>query len=286
LSRLALGTAQFGLDYGISNKLGKIPRNRAFEILDFAAAHGIDMLDTAAAYGDSETVLGEYTLEHRSGFEVVSKLPAGGGNGGALEGSLAKLKRGSLYGYLIHDFGSFLAKPEIWADLLRKKDRGLVRKIGFSLYHPRDIGVLDDKRIVPDLLQFPYSLFDQRFEALLGPIKARGIEIHIRSVFLQGLVFKKPEELKGRFAILRPKSIALHALARRTGVPVSALALGFVLSDPRIDKVIIGVESLDNLKENLDGLGHAAAVRSVYQELKALREDDENIILPFLWESA
>jgi aryl-alcohol dehydrogenase-like predicted oxidoreductase len=283
VSRLALGTAQFGLDYGINNKNGKIPKPQAFEILEFAARGNIDTIDTAAAYGDSEIVLGEYVHERGAPFKIVSKLPAGAVDGGAFEGSRSRLGGGPLYGYLIHDFPSFLAKPGIWTDLLRFKDHGLVRKIGFSLYYPRDLDVLKSRGIVPDLLQVPYSLFDQRFAAWLDPIKDQGTEIHVRSVFLQGLIFKKPEEIGGRFLNLRPKLAALQDLAKRTALPVSALGLNFALSDPRIDKVIIGVDSLDNLQENIDDMKHSAAVRTVSGELEALREDDENIILPFLW---
>jgi aryl-alcohol dehydrogenase-like predicted oxidoreductase len=283
LSKLVLGTAQFGFDYGIHNKLGKIPRKAAFEIIDFAAAHGVDMLDTAPAYGDSESVLGDYIGTRSSAFKVISKLPAGVEDGKALEESLKKLHIGSLYGYLVHDFDSFVHKPAIWTNLVQFKERGIVRKIGFSLYFPRDLETLEKRGVVPDLVQVPYSLFDQRFAASFPTIKAKGIEIHVRSVFLQGLVFQKGEELADRFLKIKPKLAALKELSRRSGVSISGLCLNFALLNPHVDRAVIGVDSLDNLKENLENIHKIAVIQAIYNELEDLREEDDNIILPFLW---
>jgi aryl-alcohol dehydrogenase-like predicted oxidoreductase len=283
LSRLALGTAQFGLDYGINNPSGRIPREAVFKILDFALEHGIDMLDTAPAYGESENVLGEYIGAHSSEFKIVSKLPTGAADRKPFEESIKRLRGRSLYGYLIHDFKSFLKRPEIWNDLLHLKKQGLIRKIGFSLYDPRELNVLQERGISPDLIQIPYSLFDQRFAPFLPGIKAKSIEIHVRSVFLQGLVFKRPDELIGRFQKIKTKANLLQALSGKAGVSISALCLDFVLLNPFVDRAVIGVDSLDNLKENVDNLELISTVKRVHPELMGLREDDENIILPFLW---
>lgn len=284
MAKIALGTAQFGLDYGINNPRGKVPETEVFEILDYASAQGLDMLDTAAAYGDSESILGSY-LARGSRFDVVSKLPAGAPDGTPFETSLKKLGVATLYAYLVHDFASFLLQPRIWPDLVRFKERGLIRKIGFSLYYPEQAAALEKTGIIPDLVQVPYSVFDRRFADHFAAMKERGIEIHVRSVFLQGLVFKRPDELRGPFEKLRAKAEALRRIADAAHVSISALCLDFALLEPFVDRVVIGVDSLENLRENLENLSHIGAVRAVRPELESLREEDERILLPYLWPS-
>lgn len=285
MNKIALGTAQFGLDYGINNKRGRILKPEAFEILEYAASRGIDVLDTAPAYGNSEAVLGEYLGSRPGEFKVVSKLPAGAENVRALEESLGRLKIGALYGYLVHDFGSFRERPRLWNDLVRSRKKGQVCKIGFSLYYPQDYDVLREMRVCPDLVQVPYNIFDQRFAAVFPEIKGDGVEIHVRSAFLQGLLLKTAEELDGRFAEIRPKATRLHKLAASAGVSVSTLCLSFVLWNQSIDRVVIGVDNLDNLRQNLKDASRAEDFRHLVADLEKFRENEERIILPFLWKS-
>jgi aryl-alcohol dehydrogenase-like predicted oxidoreductase len=285
LNKIALGTAQFGLDYGVNNKQGRIPKREAFEILEFAASRGVKILDTAPAYGVSETVLGEFLGGRPNEFDVVSKLPAGAENVLALKESLKRLKIDALYGYLVHDFGSFRERPRLWNDLIRCRESGQVRKIGFSLYYPRDFDVLREMRIRPDLVQVPYNIFDQRFAVVFSALKEEGVEIHVRSTFLQGLLLKTADELDDRFIEVRPKVARLQALAADAGVPVSTLCLSFVLGNPSIDQVVVGVDNLDNLRQNLESAVRAENFRRLVPELEKFGENEERIILPFLWKS-
>lgn len=285
MNKIALGTAQFGLDYGIHNKQGRIPKREAFEILEYAASRGIEILDTAPTYGVSETVLGEFLGGRPGEFNVVSKLPAGAKNVQALKESLERLRTDVLYGYLVHDFGSFLEYPSVWNDLIQCRESGQVRKIGFSLYYPRDFDVLREMQICPDLIQVPYNIFDQRFAVVFPALKEDGVEIHVRSTFLQGLLLKTAHELDEQFVEIRPKLARLQALAAGAGVSVSTLCLSFVLGNPSIDQVVVGVDNLDNLRQNLDDAARAEDFRPLGPELEKLRENEEGIILPFLWKS-
>ena len=112
-SKIALGTVQFGTDYGVSNREGQTDAREVERILDTALEFGIDLIDTASAYGNAEQVLGRYDL---SSFKVVSKFmppPEGAAIAGQLGTTLSNLRVDSLYGYLAH-------RPD---DLLENEER-------------------------------------------------------------------------------------------------------------------------------------------------------------------
>jgi aryl-alcohol dehydrogenase-like predicted oxidoreductase len=165
---------------------------------------------------------------------------------------------------------------------LRLKHTGKVEKIGFSLYYPEEYYKIKNLEI--DILQIPYSIFDQRFCKTFEELKEKKIEIHARSVFLQGLVFKKPEELEGRFSKLKDKLSYINSLSKELGIPLNAIFLNFVLENENVDKVVIGVDRLENLKENIDSLSFQNIVKQLHQRLVELKETDEDIILPIRWQ--
>lgn len=283
-----MGTVQFGMDYGINNPRGKVPAGEAHEILMYALENGIDTLDSAHAYGDSERVIGEFIKLKKPQIKLISKLSSSSGDRieDIVEESLQKLHLKSLYGYLIHDFNFFVKDPAIWDVLRHLKHAGKVEKIGFSLYFPKDLQYLWEHNIQTDLVQVPYSIFDQRFSPMFAPLKERGAEIHIRSVFLQGLVFKNIDELDGKFSKMREKLLLLRSLSEQIGVPVSGLCINFAALNQYVDKIIIGVDSLDNLKENIGMGNYQDKVSKIYSKLSSLSEDDEDIIIPSNWDNA
>jgi aryl-alcohol dehydrogenase-like predicted oxidoreductase len=284
-SRFALGTAQFGMDYGINNQRGKIPLEEASKILEYAVSHGVDTVDSAYSYGDSEKVIGEFIKSEGSAFNIISKL---GGNKDldiekTVDESLRRLNLDNIYGYLIHDFKFFMANPSIWDDLCHLKDKGKIKKIGFSVYFPQEIQTLWQKGIQMDLVQVPFSIFDQRFLSMFPLLREKRTEIHTRSIFLQGLVFKNVNDLKDRFLGIKEKLLVLSSLAEQIKVPLAGLCINFALLNQYIDKIILGVDSLDNLKENLNMVVFQEKVRSINSQLFGLAENNEDIILPFNW---
>lgn len=283
--KLALGTVQFGLDYGINNTMGKIPEQEVFEILRFAIEHRIDMLDTAYEYGDSEKVIGKFIRSNNADYKVVSKLSSRklGEAEKSFYESLDNLGLDRIYGYLIHDVKSFVEKPGIWGCVTELREQGKVEKIGFSLYYPREVEYLLEKGIHLDIIQIPFSIFDQRFSDILPSIKAEKIEVHARSVFLQGLGFKNPDELKGDFVKIRDKLLLLRALSKETNIPLSAMFVNFTVLNDFIDKVVIGVDGIEHLKENIETLRYQDKVKNIYAKLMSLRENNENITLPVNW---
>lgn len=278
--RLALGTAQFGQDYGIDNPRGRVPFDEVCDVLRAAHAAGVRLLDTAAAYGDSETQIGKAMRETGLAFDVVTKLPAGASDAAkAFERSLERLGLQHVYGYLFHDYATYNENAALIDDMVALRRAGRVERIGVSLYHPAEAEQIIDADAPCDLVQVPYSVFDQRFERVLPALKARGIEVHARSVFLQGLAFMSPDELP---AALHPAGASLTALRALGDVSVSCL--GYVAANPCIDRMVIGVRGVDDLQRNLAALSAALGVACPpIAALRALRIDDERVLLPYLW---
>ncbi|MBI5625571.1 MAG: aldo/keto reductase [Elusimicrobia bacterium] len=282
--RLALGTVQFGLSYGISNRRGRIPEPEAAAILSRAVESGVDTLDTAHGYGESEAVLGRSGMAGR--FRVVTKLPACAGSeaGALLEESLSRLGLARVHGCLIHDFDSFRADPGLWDFLAGAVRRGKVGRPGFSLYEPAQLSEVLAAGLGPGILQVPYNLFDRRFEPAFADLKARGWEIHVRSVFLQGLFFMEPSALSGNLSKAVPKLESLRRLSAESGLSVASLALGFAARNAHVDRIVVGLESRANLDENLEALSRGcAASEGLGARLAELRVEDEDVLLPTRW---
>ncbi|MEX0771174.1 MAG: aldo/keto reductase [Balneolaceae bacterium] len=274
--KLGLGTVQFGTPYGISNRSGQTPPEEVSRILDFAVRSKIKVLDTASAYGNAEDVLGRYDLK---GFRIVSKfMPPGQGEPleNQLMESLEHLKSDSLAGYLAHRPMALLKEPAQWEELLEIREKGLAEKIGYSLNEPAELEKLMNAGFKPDLIQVPFNYLDRRFADYFRELKEMGCEIHTRSAFLQGLFFIKPEELNGFFADAKP---ILQTLQKEIDTLPGSL-LRFVLEQPEIDKVIIGVENTRQLRENLNALDRVPA-GNVLPELKIKVPD--RILMPSKW---
>lgn len=285
MQKLALGTAQFGMDYGINNARGKVPANEVLAILNEARKAGVDTLDTAAGYGESEKVLGEYLKQNSSAFKIISKLSnadiaAAKQN---LAVSLDNLGQSSLYGYLIHNFDFYRENPQVWDLLEQAKSQGTVKKIGFSLYYPVELDNIFSQDLAVDLVQLPYNVLDQRFYRYFPELKKRKIEIHIRSVFLQGLLFKKPEELSIHFQKIVGKIKILRDLAVQYRSTITEICLNFVYREELVDKVVVGVDNLANLQEILQAVQPGKIIAPLAGSLKELAEEDEDLIVPMNW---
>lgn len=284
-NKIALGTAQFGMDYGINNKRGKIPKNEVFEILNEATRSGIDTLDTAFVYGNSEVVIGEFIRERKIEFKIVSKLPKCDIHEAkkVFASSLDQLGIEAFYGYLFHSFQHYREHPEIWNIMEQLKSKGKIEKIGFSLYYLHELDYLLQNKISMDIIQVPFSIFDQRFASYFQELKTKGVEIHVRSVFVQGLVFQNHVELDSYFAKIKEKLVNLNSLSTKHEIPIVALCLNYAVLNRFVDKIVVGVDSILNLKEIVSSLDYLADVKSIITELSSLKEDDENMILPLNW---
>jgi aryl-alcohol dehydrogenase-like predicted oxidoreductase len=286
-NKVALGTVQFGLDYGISNNRGKVSSSEVADILKGARQGGIDLLDTAGAYGDAEKVLGLNLGNSRRDFKIVSKIPPGATTPEdvtlAVQASLSDLGVDRLYGVLVHDIAAFMKDAQNWQALLSLQVAGTVEKVGVSAYYPQDLQELISRGLAPQLVQLPYNVFDRRFDSLLPTLQDMNIEVHTRSIFLQGLFFVEADRLDPHFKPVKAKIHRLQSMAKSTGIPLSSILLSFGLSDSRIDRVVVGVDSLANLQENLAAFDHLKRCDGLTDELRQFEEKDEDILLPFKW---
>lgn len=258
-NRLALGTVQFGLPYGVANKYGRVSREEAARILDDAWSAGLDTIDTAIEYGDSEQRLGEFGIGR---WHVVSKLPpmpesctnVAGWVEESVTGSLSRLKIKKLRGLLLHRSQELLGAPgqTLYAALDALKTQGLVDKIGVSIYDPQELDPLWP-HFRFDLVQAPFNILDRRLVTTgwLTRLKQAGAEVHVRSVFLQGLLFMHSASRPSYFQRWQPLWGQWHQwLADKKLMPLQA-CLCFVLAHPEIDRVIVGVDSLKHLQDIL-----------------------------------
>ncbi|GAB3634608.1 aldo/keto reductase [Hymenobacter arcticus] len=282
--RLALGTAQFGLAYGLNNQAGQPASTAVTAILATAQAASLTLLDTASAYGNSEARLGELAGENPV-FELITKVPAGPAAAVTqhLTESLARLRRTRLYGVMFHAFGPLRAEPVAWQALQAARAAGQVARIGVSLYHPHEAEWLLTQGWDVDLVQVPYNVLDQRFADVLPHLAARGVEVHVRSAFLQGLLLREPAALPAFFQPLAPKLTRLRALAAEAEVPLPAALLLFAAGAPGVARAVIGVDSVANLHENLAAAAYLAAAEDLRPALLELAEPTDTFILPYAW---
>jgi aryl-alcohol dehydrogenase-like predicted oxidoreductase len=182
-----------------------------------------------------------------------------------------------LYGYLIHGPEYLFEVPNAWEELLIAKEKGLVQKIGFSLYKPELLFKLIEAGMHPDLIQVQYNVLDRRFEPFFVELKQRGIEIHTRSAFIQGLFFldNLPEYLKPLQRILSD----IHLMYPEERVRAAAL-LSFCIGNEGIDKVVIGLNRKEELELNLSDF---ITPESNKLFNLVVPEIDEEIFLPYNW---
>lgn len=278
--KLALGTVQFGLDYGVSNKNGKVSTEEISAILDYAKQQEIDTLDTASLYGTSEEVLGQFDLEE---FNVVTKsvkidesLDRQENFERFKEGFYASQKKLGyiqLHGLMFHDADDLLSSQglALWDLFEDFKKKEYVRKIGISVYTPEQLEKIINTVYI-DIVQLPLNIFDQRFLPFLPELKKKNIEVHTRSTFLQGLLFMDTFALNPYF---EPIKYILEKLPQdRLGC-----ALSFVKNIGEIDKIVVGVTSKNELQE----------ICSQYNkkmekiDFSQFRISDEKFILPQNW---
>jgi aryl-alcohol dehydrogenase-like predicted oxidoreductase len=288
LSKLGVGTAQFGLDYGVSNRRGRMPEPEAVAVVQVAASAGVGVLDTAVQYGEAEAVLGR-VLPHPHPFRLVTKTAR------VVEGvdrveaharaSLQRMGVSRAEALLVHSASDLLGPegPALWTMLRRLRDEGLYAKIGISAYAAEDpLGLA--RRFKPDLMQLPASVLDQRLiqDGVLGEIAAAGVEIHLRSIFLQGLLFLPRDGLPERLSAAGPRLSRIRRTIAEAGADPLQAALSFALARPEASAVVVGVTSAAELR----AIVAAAAAPAPDLDWGSLSLDHSLALDPHLWAAA
>jgi aryl-alcohol dehydrogenase-like predicted oxidoreductase len=286
MSRLALGTAQFGLNYGIANEGGQVGPEMVAAILARAAAANVDTLDTAIAYGNSEVVLGAAGVD---AWHVITKLPGlsvdvgdlGPWVIGRVRESAERLRVPRIEAVLLHRPADLLGDrgAEYREALTELKRIGLARAVGVSIYDPAECEAL--WRVwKPDIVQAPCNVLDRRLQTSrwLDRFASEGVRLHVRSVFLQGLLLMGPGRRPAWFDRWRPLLDRWFAWSAASGLSPLAASVAFVNSLPHVERYVVGVETVTQLEEILS----ADKQRPVHVP-EDLSSDDPELLNPSRW---
>jgi len=277
--KLALGTVQFGLDYGVTNHDGQVAIDEVKNIFDYAKGKGIDTLDTASGYGNSEQVLGEVgvndykvvtkTTSLKNGVDEVIK---------SFHQSLNNLNIEQVDGLLIHDINEVKGKEfnGLFKQLNELKRQGLVNKIGFSTYTPEQVYFLLENFDF-DLIQVPFNVFDNRLiqGGQLKELKSKSIEVHARSVFLQGVLLGF-NSLSNYFSTWQGQFEEYQEIVEKSELSLLEYALKFALNTQEIDKVLVGINNEQQLREIIQSAQKQGSA-------SAYPIDDMTLLNPSLW---
>lgn len=283
---LALGTAQLGLSYGVANTSGQVNEADAESILVQARAAGICMLDTAIAYGESEKRLGSFGV---SSWKIITKLPEvplgcddiARWVAESLEDSLSRMRVKEVYGVLLHSPMQLLGPSgkQVYQALVALKEQGKAKKIGISIYSPEELDALWPE-FQFDLVQAPFNVIDRRLatSGWLERLNEAHVEVHVRSVFLQGLLLMPASDLPEYFDRWASLWDAWSKWLNEYSLCPIRVCLGFVLSHPEISRIVIGVDNLEQLNEITGSLS-----RIDVEPLDEFSCEDLDLISPARW---
>mgnify|MGYP006183149635 FL=1 len=287
MNRIVLGGAQLGLPYGILNGGETLSREEVARILDTAVDHGIDSIDTAIAYGQSESIIGE-TSQNR--FKIISKLPplpvdisnVSEWVHSQVQGSLSRLKCTSLDALLLHRPQDLTGAQgaELYAAIGSLIAEKMIHRFGVSIYSPEDLeGIIGTFDI--HVVQAPLNVFDRRILGVTDQLSALNIEVHARSVFLQGVLIASPKDRPQRFEPWSEHFALFDEWVHSSGVSAMACCLSFALQQPGIAKLVIGTTSAESLDEIM-----ASIPNSVLEVPTHLQSSVEQLIDPRFWNAA
>ena len=289
MTKLVLGSVQFGIDYGISNQKGKTKFSEVNKILGLAKDEKVKLIDTAVAYGDSEEVLGKTGINN---FNFISKLPKIPKNCKDVdywvqynvESSLIKLRVQNLYGLLIHHtkdlYGTFGKK--LVNSIQKIRSNGLVKKIGISVY---DISEIEKalKIFKLDIVQAPLNIIDRRLEisGFLSKLNNLKVEVHTRSTFLQGLLLLPREKIPVKFNRWSNLWDSWFLELREKNLNPVEVCLSYPMSLPEVNHIVVGVNNLNHFKK----LIKISKSKILNSDLSFMISNDNKLINPSNWNS-
>lgn len=286
MNRIALGTAQFGLSYGVSNTHGQSSLDEIEKILNVAHISGVDTLDTAVVYGNSESNLGAVGV---ADWKVVTKLPGLPDGATSIEkwvremvvGSLRRLRLDRLHGLLVHRPEDLCGpgSEQLVRVLKELKSEGLIRKIGLSVYNPQELLHISES-FVPDIVQMPFNIIDRRLihGGLLQELKKKEVEVHVRSIFLQGLLLMDRGSRPSYFNRWEDVWKAWDSWIYDAKADPLSVCINFVFAQSEIDRVVIGIESVAQLRQVLEAVNRQSCIWP-----QDLNSEDLDLIHPTRW---
>jgi aryl-alcohol dehydrogenase-like predicted oxidoreductase len=293
--QIALGTAQFGLDYGITNRSGQVCPSESQALLKAAWDGGIRVLDTAPAYGNCESLLGAsiQAASDRAWRIVTKTLPLKTSRlassdlsrvDRSFSDSLARLKVDAVDTLLVHHAPDLLnpGGDRLWEWMISRKQLGHCQHLGISIYSREEaLSVLD--RFDIDVVQLPASLADQRLlrDGTVARLHQAGVAVHVRSLFLQGVLLSDPAFIAEHFPAQSRWATSLWAEYKRQGITPLQACIGFFRAQPEFSFAVIGVTCESELTALL-----AAWDKAPRQDWSHWAADSPTFTDPRQWRSA
>ena len=282
-NKIILGTAQFGMKYGVANKVGKIKSNEIIKILDFLKRKNFFSLDTASSYNSSEKEIGNFYKKRMIKFKIITKYSYSN------KYSITRQYENSVknLGYLpntilAHSYKDYISK-NFHKEIKNLKKKYPIKKVGVSLYNENELRkVLRFKK--PDVVQVPVNILDKRFlkNKIVKILKKKSIKVLARSIFLQGLFFKKKTFIFRKFKNVKSTFKILENICKKESLTLSELSLIWTFKRRELDNIILGVDSLNQLKSNLNTLKKKISKGSL-KEINLINLNNNIIIKPYLW---
>ena len=303
ISRFGIGTVQFGIDYGINNKSGKVPYTDVVRIFEKAIESGVNFVDTSRLYGSSETVIGKAIeeIDASDRFVICTKLDISANYNeksdreilkevsDSLEKSLESLKVSEIPIYLLHiPKHRTFRNGIIWEHLKEKRDEGYIGHLGVSVSN----GVEEAKGCLKDsdveAIQIPFNIFDQRWLAsgILDNANKRGCAVFTRSAYLQGLIIMDDKSVPAELSEVLKYKRLLRKIAEETSLDIKELALRYVFSIKGITSTVIGLDSYEQFIENISIYKKGKLDRDLLTRInEAFHDIPEDIVNPVFWKS-
>ena len=294
--KLCLGTVQFGIDYGLRGR-PKPSLDASVEMLDYAVRNGVDAIDTSALYGNAEAVVGEFLRRNqmlRGNLSVVSKFGISGFDGLSSQEleqrvldvageSLVRLGSNHLDAYICH-VPSAVRDDRVMQALGALRRSGLASHVGFSVYETEEAEIAINSGVV-DFLQIPFSVLDQRMatQGILELAARRGVELHSRSAYVQGLALMDPEFVPEHLAEIRPSIARLAELCRSANVPRQVLALAVVRGFTQISHLVFGVHDMNQLVDTITSFSCDVPGDVVQAAQRLFSDIKPELVMPNKW---
>ena len=284
--RLTLGSAQFGGNYGIANTNGKVKVSEVYNIFNYAYEKGIDTIETAIAYGNSEQVIGQYLGNHSNEkWSVITKIK---GLSEHLHDQINQSidRIGKIPDAVLAHSASDYLVPTFCKALHQLKKTQKINQVGVSIYSMDDISLIEESSFKPDIIQLPLNILDTRLYryGFLKKLHDQGVEIHARSVFLQGLFYLPERELLTRFKDAMPYMNKLRSIASEAELTLPELSLLWLVSLKEISKVVIGFDNTDQLKMHLKTVKKNPD-STIFKKALSVHYENDIILNPSLWPS-
>ena len=286
-NKLILGTVQFGLNYGVNNFKGKPKKKDVFNILKFAYDSGVKFLDTAQVYGNAHQLIGDFHQNYSNlKFKIITKLP------NEIKHNIIKrnildyldlMRIDTLEVIMFHSYDSFRSNYSSLKLLNELKSGGLINNIGVSVYTNTQLESLLNEDLI-NVVQLPLNLLDNLSIKgdLIYRLKKKEKIIHTRSTFLQGLFFKEINDKNIIVSKLSNELMILNGIKSKLNCSMEDLALSYCINQEFVDKVIIGVDSVDHLKSNLKAMSYKLPLE-IISDIDEIKVKDLRLLNPSLW---